>query len=214
MFDLKSYRKACDRMTLDAEKIEEMIAMSENMSKKSIRRPARMAAVAAALVAALGITASAAELPAVKEFFATVFVTVTTNDGELADMSIPTMAVEERDGRTFLFLDEEEIDVTDALNRDGKYVHEGGDYTVEVDESGSARMTVLCGEDGEVMTFTTKPNTKGEAVNYDVITGGENGGQTGTYEVVSSGLDGVQLTGEDGDTYNYFWEDDRLVPEK
>lgn len=214
MFDLKSYRKACDRMTLDAEKIEEMIAMSENMSKKSIRRPARMAAVAAALVAALGITASAAELPAVKEFFATVFVTVTTNDGELADMSIPTMAVEERDGRTFLFLDEEEIDVTDALNRDGKYVHEGGDYTVEVDESGSARMTVLCGEDGEVMTFTTKPNTKGEAVNYDVITGGENGGQTGTYEVVSSGMDGVQITGEDGDTYNYFWEDDRLVPEK
>ncbi len=214
MFDLKSYRKACDRMTLDAEKIEEMIAMSENMSKKSIRRPARMAAVAAALVAALGITASAAELPAVKEFFATVFVTVTTNDGKLADMSIPTMAVEERDGRTFLLLDKEEIDVTDALNRDGKYVHEGGDYTVEVDESGSARMTVLCGEDGEVMTFTTKPNTKGEAVNYDVITGGENGGQTGTYEVVSSGMDGVQITGEDGDTYNYFWEDDRLVPEK
>ncbi len=214
MFDLKSYRKACDRMTLDAEKIEEMIAMSENMSKKSIRRPARMAAVAAALVAALGITASAAELPAVKEFFATVFVTVTTNDGKLADMSIPTMAVEERDGRTFLILDEEEIDVTDALNRDGKYVHKGGDYTVEVDESGCARMTVLCGEDGEVMTFTTKPNTKGEAVNYDVITGGENGVQTGTYEVVSSGMDGVQITGEDGDTYNYFWEDGRLVPEK
>ena len=46
MFDPRSYREACDRMTLDAEKIEEMIAMTENTSKKTVRRPARVALLA------------------------------------------------------------------------------------------------------------------------------------------------------------------------
>ena len=104
MFDPRSYREACDRMTLDAEKIEEMIAMTENTSKKTVRRPARVALLAAAVVAALGITASAAELPAVQEFFATIFVTV-ASDG--AGLNLPSVAVEEREGRSILLVDGE-----------------------------------------------------------------------------------------------------------
>ena len=106
MFDPRSYHEACDRMTLSAEKIEEMIAMTENTSKKTVRRPARVALLAAAVVAALGITASAAELPAVQEFFATIFVTV-ASDG--AGLNLPSVAVEEREGRSILLVDGEEI---------------------------------------------------------------------------------------------------------
>ena len=67
MFDPKTYRDLCDRLILDTEKIEEMIVMTENQNKKTTsHRPIRVALIAAALAAALGVTASAAELPAVK----------------------------------------------------------------------------------------------------------------------------------------------------
>ena len=111
MFDPRSYHEACDRMTLSAEKIEEMIAMTENTNKKTVRRPARVALLAAALVAALGITASAAELPAVQEFFATIMVTV-TSDSVAAGLKMPDVAMEEREGRSILVVDGEETDVT------------------------------------------------------------------------------------------------------
>ncbi len=106
MFDQKSYCEACDRLTLSTEKTEEMIAMTENMNKKTVRRPVRVALVAAAVAAALGITASAAELPAVKEFFATIFVTVAV-DGDAAGLNLPNVAMEERDGRSILIIDGE-----------------------------------------------------------------------------------------------------------
>ena len=62
MLDMKGYQEACDRLTLDTETLEEMIEMVENQKKKILHRPTRVALLAAAMVAALGITASAAEL--------------------------------------------------------------------------------------------------------------------------------------------------------
>ena len=152
MFDPRSYREACDRMTLDAEKIEEMIAMTENTSKKTVRRPARVALLAAAVVAALGITASAAELPAVQEFFATIFVTV-ASDG--AGLNLPSVAVEEREGRSILLVDGEETDITDALAQEGGYLYEGDGFEVAVNENGVAMVTAY-DDNGMSVSYSTE----------------------------------------------------------
>ena len=114
MFDPKLYCNDCDRLCLDEEKIKEMVTMTENQ-KKPVHRPARVALVAAALAAALGITASAAEIPAIKEFFTTMFITIAIKDDPALGLSLPTVSVEEREGRRILVVNEDEVDVTDAL---------------------------------------------------------------------------------------------------
>lgn len=163
MFDPKSYCKACDKLTLDAGKMKEMITMTENTGKKPVRRPTRVVLVAAALAAALGITASAAELPAVQEFFATIFVTVTA-DGEAAGLTIPSVAVEKREGRSILVVDGEETDITDALAQDGKYLYEGDGFEVAVDENGVAVVTSY-GDNGMTVRYSTEdPGVQGGVV--------------------------------------------------
>lgn len=214
MFKPKLYRNACDRLTLDAGKIEEMITMTENQNMKTVhRRPARMALIAAALAAALGITASAAEIPAVKEFFATVFVTVTSDDGMLSGMKIPTVAVEEREGRTILLLDEEEIDVTEAIANGGEYLYEGDGYAVRVDSEGNAVLTVSSEKDGEVISITTAPGVKDEKATYNVATEGDDVIKTGTYEVTADEASGaVSVTDEEGRVFDYQWDGTQLTP--
>lgn len=172
MFDPKLYREACGRMTLDAGKIEEMITMTENTSKKPNRRPARVALVAAALVAALGITAAAAaEIPAVQEFFTTIFVTVSTNDDGAKGFNIPSVAVQERDGRTILLVNGEETDVTDALAQSKEYLYEGDGFQVAVDENGVAVITAY-GTDGTVVSFSTEGESEDHVV-YEITTNTE-----------------------------------------
>lgn len=214
MFDIKAYRNTCDRMTLDAGKIEEMITMTENTSKKTVRRPTRMVLVAAALAAALGITASAAELPAVKEFFANVFVTVTMTDGTFAGANIPTMAVEKREERTILILDREEIDVTDALAQDGEYNYEGEGYTVRVDADGVAVLTAYSADGGSVLSFSTGPNAGEGPVAYKVVTASEVDAEsdTGLYTVETDDMGGVNVIDEGGQVRNYRMEDGQFIP--
>lgn len=173
MFDRSSYCNACARMTLGADKIEEMISMTENQEKKALRFPKRAALVAAALAGALCVTAAAAEVPAVQEFFATVFVTVSTKDGVAAGLNIPSVSVEEREGRSILIVDGEETDVTDALAKDGKYLYEGDGFEVEVDEHGAAIITAY-GVDGTVVSYSTQ-TPEGQDVVYTVTSEDENG---------------------------------------
>lgn len=213
MFEPRSYREACDKLTLDTEKIEEMITMTENSNKKTHGRPARVALVAAAMAAALCVTAAAAELPAVKEFFATVFVTVATDDGLLAGKNIPTMAVEEREGRTYLLLDDQEIDVTDDIADGGEYLYEGEDFTVRVDSNGEAVLTAPYGENGESISFSTKLGAKDNTVVYNVTTDASEDLQTGVYEIETSGnSSAVTVTAEDGQVYDYQWDGVQIVP--
>lgn len=170
MFDPRSYHNICDRMTLNAEKIEEMILMTENQEKKSfVRRPFRAAMLAAAVVTALGITASAAELPAVQEFFATIFVTVTSDD---AGLKLPSVAVEERDGRSILVVDGEETDVTDALAMEGGYLYEGDGFEVTVDGNGVAVVTSY-GTDGMTVSWSTEGGATKDGVVYKVTSDDE-----------------------------------------
>lgn len=215
MFDPKLYRKACDRMTLDAGKIEEMIFMTENQNnKKAVRRPVRVVLVAAALAAALGITASAAEIPAVREFFANVFVTVSVTDGSFEGLEVPTMAVERREGRTLLILDQEEIDVTDALARDGEYLYEGEGYEVHVDADGVAVLTARSTDGEDTLSFSTGPNTGDGPVSYNVMTeeGVDPQVQTGLYNIVTDDAGSVDVIDKEGQVHNYTMKDGELVP--
>lgn len=128
------------------------------------RRPMRVAMLTAAVVAALGITASAAEIPAVKEFFATIFVTVTSDD---ASLNLPSVAVEEREGRSILIVDGEETDVTDALAREGGYLYEGDGFQVAVDENGVAVVTSY-GDDGTTVSWSTEGGATQDGAVYTV----------------------------------------------
>ena len=166
MFEKSSYCNACARMTLGADKIEEMISMTENQ-KKVRRFPKRAALLAAALAAALCVTAAAAEVPAVQEFFATVFVTVSTKDGVAAGLNIPSVSVEEREGRSILIVDGEETDVTDALAREGGYLYEGDGFQVAVDENGVAMVTSY-GDDGTTVSWSTEGGATRDGVVYTV----------------------------------------------
>lgn len=167
MFGQKSYCDACDRLCLDTDKIEEMIDMTENQ-KKTARRPVRAALLAAALAAAFGITASAADLPAVKEFFATIFVTVTSDD---AGLNLPSVAVEKREERSILIINGEETDVTAALAQEGGYLYEGDGFRVEVDANGIALVTAY-GDNGTSVSYSTQwGDVQGDTV-YKVDTEG------------------------------------------
>lgn len=214
MFDPKSYRNACGRMILDAGKIEEMIAMTEHTSSKSARRPARVMLVAAALVAALGITASAAEIPAVQKFFANIFVTVSVTDGSFEGLAIPTMAVERREGRTLLILDREEIDVTDALDREGEYLYEGEGYEVHVDADGVAVLTAHSADGENVFSFSTGPNAGDGPVSYNVMTeeAVDPEVQTGLYNIVTDDAGSVAVIDEEGQFHTYTMKDGELTP--
>ena len=136
MFDPRLYRNACSELRPSEEKIEEMIAMTANHEcKKKIRHPLRMGAVIAATMALLTIGASAAANPEMVESFtmqiASVFQVgelrqdLTTDTGEtVTALEIPEARVEDRDGRAVLVVMDQEIDVTDALTRDGRYEYQ------------------------------------------------------------------------------------------
>lgn len=216
MLDMKGYQEACDRLTLDTETLEEMIEMVENQKKKILHRPTRVALLAAAMVAALGITASAAELPAV---FARVFVTVNTDDGVFTGLEIPTMAVEEREGHTILLLDEEEIDVTDALAEDGEYIYEGEGFEVRVNADGVAELTAKSSDGEVILSVSTAPGAQSDMVNYtvnaDVGVEMEIGAEAemGAYTVVADEKSGVfSVIDEDGKVYDYNMVDNQLIP--
>lgn len=162
----KLYCEACDRLTLDAGKIEEMIIMTENQEKKAHRFPKRAAPVAAALAAALCVTAAAAEVPAVQKFFTSIFVTITVKGEEVNGFNIPSVAVEERDGRSILVVNGEETDITEALAKDKEYLYEGDGFQVAVDENGVAVVTAY-GTDGTEITYSTEDLSGGTAI-YEV----------------------------------------------
>ena len=66
MFNPKLYREACREITAPEDKIEEIIAMTEN-NKKRIR-PLRIALIAAAAVAMMVLSVAAANPEGVEEF--------------------------------------------------------------------------------------------------------------------------------------------------
>lgn len=179
MFDEKNYCEACAHLTLGTEKLEELIAMTENTdTKKRLSRPMKTVLIAAACVAALCITAFAA--PAVQKMFMSFTVSVTGQDGKVDDAQMfvcPDLALEQRGGRDILTVDGKEIDVTDAFAKDGKYVLEEEDATVTVTPDGEVTVDMDTADGPVVYTF----NLTGDTVTLD----GENltGGEIGSYMI-------------------------------
>lgn len=182
MFELNAYKKDCDRLTLSRDTLEEMIFMSEQKKTRNFK-PMRVALLTAALVAALGLTAAATDGP-VKDFLDEIFITFTftTKDdvtfgaisvnGDMVDfmtgISLPTMAYAEKDGRKILTLDGEELDVTEAMEKDGYYEQALERAILRVTAEGVATITVL-DDDGEVgATYTVGLNEEGAASSFDM----------------------------------------------
>ena len=171
MFDPQVYRDACGKMTVPQDKLEEMIAMTEAKEKK-VRRPFRAALIAAAAVAMMVVGVGAANPEAVQELFVQIATVVrvdeyrqemVTSEGEsITVLNIPKVNVENRDGQAVLMVDEEEVDITQALEEQGTYVYEKTtpqNTKLCVEVTGSAEkwdMTVSMEEEGkQVASFTT-----------------------------------------------------------
>lgn len=172
MFDPKLYREACGELRAPQEKIEEIIAMTENNKSRKNRRPARAVLAAAAAVAAMAIGASAANpevLEGITMHIASVLQVgelrqdMTTAEGEtVTSLEIPEARVEDRDGRAVLLVMGEEIDITDALEREGQYTYT---YTDEGTE-----LTVLVEGSLEDWTMTTDVNVPGQEGGVSLVT--------------------------------------------
>lgn len=146
MFDRKLYHETVQELRAPQNKIEEIIAMTQQKTKKNHRRPIRTLAVAAAAVAMLSIGVSAANLDSVQEFFLTISTVVTvdpfrtdivTEQGDqISVLDTSQISVEAREDRVFLVAGEEEMDITQALEEEGRYEYhttaEGTDVTAVV----------------------------------------------------------------------------------
>ena len=215
MFDRNSYREDCARLTLGQEKIQEMITMTENKKRRFGSHPVRVMVLAAALAACLGLTAFAAT-PAGQEVIQGIIVTFTYTEkgdngyilslkddvvGYVGDMdelgvvsvtALPTLDYEERDGRQILILDGEELDVTEAMEKDGFYEQALDRGTLRVTVDGVATITILAQDGGADMTYTMNLNEDGadlsfgEVSNVSVAIGGD-AEVTGIYSFTGEG---------------------------
>lgn len=184
MFDPKTYQHDCARLTLDAEKLEEMIAMTENTKKKPMSRTLRTALVAAACVAALVVTAMAA--PAIQSIFTTY--TISMKDGD-ANVVVPVIQTYAENGHNYLVVDEETIDITEAMEKDGKFTMKTKDgHQVNVTQDGWVSVS------GGDVEYTFNPNADA-ASGGDSLLDGEV--QTGNYTITADKNGAVEVSPAD-----------------
>lgn len=138
MFDPDVYRKTCsESLRLSEEKLEEMIVMAEN-KKHGLRRPLQIALIAAALVCMMCVTAAAANPEMVTQIWRSLSISVIYEDENtlVIQTDMPEISVERVDERVILTVDNEQLDITEALERDGVFTQ-----TLE-GEKGTAELTV------------------------------------------------------------------------
>ena len=200
MSDPKLYREACRELAAPEDKIEEIITMTENTSKKRIR-PLRTALICAAAVAMMVVSVAAANPEGVQEFFYEIMSAVqvddyrtdiTTTSGEqVVVFSVPEALVENRDGRAILVVNgEDKADITDALAKTGRYAYEENSSETKLSAvvEGTAEvwtidLTIGCPErdgivykftkdsDGNVVVISENPEGK-DMENIDITAGG------------------------------------------
>lgn len=225
MFDPKSYCEACGQLTLGTEKIEEMISMAENKKKFSFGHPVRVMVLAAALTAALCISAFAAS-PAGQEFIESVkclSVFVVTEPDEEGMLNItmldnPDVGIEQRDGRTLFTVDGQEMDITEELEKEGEFIFrserkDGGYWVLKVDADGHVKATGYDEKGEEQLTLDLLDDTD---VSYTFTANpeemGENETITTTYKVTGDEEGGITLTDGEGNVTHYDSLDDIPTP--
>lgn len=176
MFDKQAYRETCARLTLGTEKLEEMIAMTENTNnRKYLSRPIKTVLIAAACVAALCVTAFAA--PALQNLFFTTY-TVTMKDGDSTNSVAPVIQTYNEDGHNYLVVDDETIDITEALEKDGSFKTQTKDGSeVHVNQDGWVSVS------GNGIDYTFNPTTNDKEGSFSVDGEELTGGEIGNYIV-------------------------------
>lgn len=154
MIDRTLYQETFAHLHASEEAKQEVLEQMENQVKRMKRRPLRVAGLAAAIVAALCVTAGAVNAATGGELFRVFSVTWSAKDtllledeaGNQVTAKLAEGTVEQVDGRLILKALGQEVDITDALERDGRYQLDG-----QVD--GSPAAVVVTG-DGESWTVT------------------------------------------------------------
>lgn len=176
MIDKRMYRETFSQLRAsDQAKQEVLQKMQEMKQRKRMPRVLRGAAIAAAMVMALAVTAGAVNVATDGEFFRQFTIVWTSGNQYLAEdgqgnaVSITLVdgdVVTEEDGRLILHVDGEDIDITDRLEADGVYtyaydmevVHEDGSRetrTVSIQVTGSPEQWTATQDNGDGMVYET-----------------------------------------------------------
>ncbi|HJB51505.1 MAG TPA: hypothetical protein H9772_00310 [Candidatus Oscillibacter pullicola] len=176
MIDKRMYRETFSQLRAsDQAKQEVLQKMQEMKQRKRMPRVLRGAALAAAMMMALAVTAGAVNVAMDGALFRQFTIVWTSGDQYLARddqgnaVSITLVdgdVVTEEDGRLILHVDGEDIDITDRLEADGVYtyaydmevVHEDGSRetrTVSIQVTGSPEQWTATQDNGDGMVYET-----------------------------------------------------------
>lgn len=190
MIDKRMYRETFSQLRAsDQAKQEVLQKMQEMKQRKRMPRVLRGAALAAAMMMALAVTAGAVNVAMDGALFRQFTIVWTSGDQYLARddqgnaVSITLVdgdVVTEEDGRLILHVDGEDIDITDRLEADGVYtyaydmevVHEDGSRetrTVSIQVTGSPEQWTATQDNGDGMVYETSGGS-GAAGNSVTVT--------------------------------------------
>ena len=176
MIDKRLYQETFSQLRAsDQAKQEVLQKMQEMKQRKRMPRVLRGAALAAAMMMALAVTAGAVNVAMDGALFRQFTIVWTSGDQYLARddqgnaVSITLVdgdVVTEEDGRLILHVDGEDIDITDRLEADGVYtyaydmevVHEDGSRetrTVSIQVTGSPEQWTATQDNGDGMVYET-----------------------------------------------------------
>ena len=176
MIDKRMYRETFSQLRAsDQAKQEVLQKMQEMKQRKRMPRVLRGAALAAAMVMALAVTAGAVNVVTDGAFFRQFTIVWTSGDQYLARdgqgnaVSITLVdgdVVTEEDGRLILHVDGEDIDITEELETEGVYdyaydmevVREDGSRetrTVSIQVTGSPEQWTATQDNGDGMVYET-----------------------------------------------------------
>ena len=190
MIDKRLYQETFSQLRAsDQAKQEVLQKMQEMKQRKRMPRVLRGAALAAAMMMALAVTAGAVNVAMDGALFRQFTIVWTSGDQYLARddqgnaVSITLVdgdVVTEEDGRLILHVDGEDIDITDRLEADGVYtyaydmevVHEDGSRetrTVSIQVTGSPEQWTATQDNGDGMVYETSGGS-GAAGNSVTVT--------------------------------------------
>lgn len=176
MIDERLYQETFSQLRASAESKEEVLLKVENQrSKRHIPKVLRAAGIAAAMTLALAVTASAVNMATDGLLFHIVMsdgfhMTLEDENGNQAEVYGIRTDTTLRDGRLFLLVNDEEIDITDEMEAQGSYVHifekDGIEVTVEVtgtlDNPEIQVNTVMETEDGVTYSWNSGDMPEGD----------------------------------------------------